>query len=87
MRPDIIKMLDHIIKINQRVASSVGQRYVTYLGMVFTDIINVYKNYSQCISQAVNQGSNESMIKPMKALRRDILKLLQTYIEKETDFT
>ena len=27
------------------------------------------------------------MIKPMKTVRRDILKLIQTYIEKESDFT
>ena len=27
------------------------------------------------------------MLRPMKILRRDILKLLQTYIEKETNFT
>ena len=26
------------------------------------------------------------MIKPMKAVRRDILKLIQIYIEKETHF-
>lgn len=28
----------------------------------------------------------DSMIRPMKILRRDILKLLQTYIEREKDF-
>lgn len=27
------------------------------------------------------------MLRPMKVLRRDILKLLQTYIERERDFT
>lgn len=36
----------------------------------------------------MNQGmAVEQMIKPMKALRKDILKLIQIYIETEDDFT
>lgn len=85
MNPEVIKQLDHIIKINQRVVSSVGQQYITYLQNIFSDMITVYNIYSKCISDNIN--TNDSRIKPMKALRRDILKLIQTYIEQETDFT
>jgi hypothetical protein len=84
MDPQVIKQLDHIIKINQRVASSVGRLYISYLQTIFNELITVYNIYSQCISE--NLESNDSRIKPMKALRRDILRLIQTYIEKEENF-
>lgn len=74
MDPQVIKQLDHIIKINQRVASSVGRLYISYLQTIFNELITVYNIYSQCISD--NLESNDSRIKPMKALRRDILRLI-----------
>jgi len=86
MQPEVIKKLDHLIKINQRVAQSVGQLYVNYLNQIFSQVIEVYKMFSQCISNSINYGGNENMVKPMKALRRDILKLIQTYIENEVQF-
>ena len=86
MRPDVIKSIDFIIKVNQKVASSVGQQYLAYLSQIFTDLIKIYKLYSECISNSVKQGGNDHMIKPMKAVRRDILKLIQIYIEKENSF-
>jgi len=86
MRPDIIKTIDFIIKVNQKVASSVGQQYLAYLSQIFTDLIKIYKLYSECISNTVKQRGNDHMIKPMKAVRRDILKLIQIYIEKENNF-
>ena len=86
MNPQVIKSLDHIIKVNQRVAQSVGQAYLSYLHGIFNDLINVYKLYSQCISNSIRKPGHDSVLKPMKQLRRDILKLIQTYIEKETDF-
>ena len=51
--------------------------------------MKIYNFYSQQISGAVasNQAQNQPMIKPMKAVRRDILRLIQTYILKEKDKT
>ena len=64
-----------------------GQQYLSYLGQIFTDMIVVYKHYSQFISNSIRQSGSDSLLKPMKALWRDILRLIQTYIERETDFT
>lgn len=60
--------------------------YLSYLQGIFHDLINVYKLYSQCISNTVRGQGQESLLKPMKQVRRDILKLIQTYIERETNF-
>ena len=47
--------------------------------------MNVYGHYSSNVSNLVNQKNN-SLIKPMKQVRRDILKLIQYYIENEVNF-
>ena len=60
---------------------------MAYLTDIFTDLIKIYKLYSECISQLINNGGGQDyMIKPMKAVRRDILKLIQIYIEREVNF-
>lgn len=80
-----IKAIDHIVKINQRVAESTGFIYLNYLKNIFADLLKLYNLYSQQISNCCvqNQAHSYPMLKPMKAVRRDILKLIQTYILKE----
>lgn len=87
MLPEVIKGLDFIIKVNTRVAESVGFMYLSYLSRIFGDLLKMYGLFSQCISNSVKFRQNEHMIKPMKLVRRDILKLIQTYIEKAQDLS
>lgn len=82
MVPDTIRFLSHIIKINQKVAFSVGPTYLAYLSEIFNELIQIYKLYSECISSSIRMTD----CRPMKTVRRDILKLIQTYIEKEINF-
>lgn len=39
MAPDCIRQIDHIIKINQRVAQSTGRQYLAYLSQIFQPLI------------------------------------------------
>lgn len=87
MQPEVIKQLDFIIKVNQRVAESVGHVYLVYLRTIFTDLLRIYGLYSQCISNSINVKQNENMLKPMKTVRRDILRLIQTFIEKAQEYS
>ena len=66
---------------------SVGQPYICYLERIFGDLISIYRVYSENISTFLKQNVNMQVVKPLKLLRRDILKLIQIYLEKETDFT
>jgi exportin-1 len=86
MLPEVIKGIDFIIKVNTKVAESVGFMYLAYLKRIFTDLLKMYGLYSQCISNSVKFRQNEHMIKPMKTVRRDILKLIQTYIEHADNY-
>lgn len=78
-----------IIKTNIRVAESVGPGYFNYLQVIFQDLLKIYKFYSDCISQSVVQPGNipDYIVKPMRSARRDTLRLIQTYLEKEVNFT
>jgi hypothetical protein len=58
MLPEIIKTLDFIIKVNTRVAESVGFMYVSYLNKIFGDLLKMYGLYSQCISNSVKTRQN-----------------------------
>lgn len=39
MEPETIRFLSHIIKINQKVALSVGPNYLAYLNEIFNELI------------------------------------------------
>ena len=49
-------------------------------------MLKIYGLYSQCISNSIKTKQNEHMPKPMKTVRRDILRLIQTFIEKASEF-
>lgn len=46
MQPETIKQLDFIIKINEKVAESVGHMYLVYLRNIFNDLLRIYGLYS-----------------------------------------
>jgi exportin-1 len=81
-------LIGYLVKINERVAESVGHPYFTYLGRIFVDLLGVYKLYSEYISSQLAlapESSSNSLIKGLKTVRRDILKLVETFIKNSTD--
>ncbi len=50
---ETIKQLGHILKTNVRACMAVGHPFVTQLGRVYLDMLNVYKVLSENISSAV----------------------------------
>lgn len=46
--PDAVKQLGNILKTNYRACKSLGHPYVTQLGRIYLDMLNVYK-VSQCL--------------------------------------
>jgi hypothetical protein len=53
MFPETLRDLSHMIKTNTRVANSVGPGYLSYLQLIFNDLIQVYQLYSRNISNSV----------------------------------
>ena len=82
---DVIRMISFIVRVNERVAYSVGSQYYLYLANIFQELLQVYKLYSDNISYAYAEGqamSNGALLRVMKTVRRDVLKLITTFISK-----
>lgn len=81
-----MRELTKILKTNGAVCASVGPLYVHQLGVIFLDLLNLYSTYSTQVSQAVaTQGpyaTRMSNVRAMRGIKKEILRLLTTFIEK-----
>ncbi|KAM3571498.1 hypothetical protein VYU27_006474 [Nannochloropsis oceanica] len=82
----VIRELTKILKTNAAVCASVGPLYVHQLGVIFLDLLNLYSTYSSQVAQAVaTQGqyaTRMSNVRAMRGIKKEILRLLTTFIEK-----
>jgi exportin-1 len=51
--PDVVKQLANILKTNVRACKALGHPFVTQLGRIYLDMLNVYKVMSENISAAI----------------------------------
>eukprot|EP01090_Pellita_catalonica_P018674 TRINITY_DN6104_c0_g1_i1.p1 TRINITY_DN6104_c0_g1~~TRINITY_DN6104_c0_g1_i1.p1 ORF type:complete len:569 (-),score=69.02 TRINITY_DN6104_c0_g1_i1:84-1721(-) len=84
-----IKTIVNILKTCTAATRSLGYNFIYQLGNIFLDILNVYKAYSQEISDTVaRQGAvatKYSNIRTMRAVKKEVLELLQTFIAAAED--
>lgn len=58
---ETIKSIANILKTNVRAAFSLGHCYISQLGRIYLDMLNVYKAYSEMISNAVATSGKETI--------------------------
>lgn len=84
--PNTIKEIIKILKCNNRVCQAVGPLFTNQLQLFFVDMLNVYKVYSERISSAVQQqgaiATQMSLIRTMRSAKKEVLRLLITFIDK-----
>jgi len=84
-----IRQIDFFIRVNEAVATSVGEIYSTYLKTVYSSMLDIYKFYSETISfqiQALGPAAtNDGLIKILKVLRKNILKLFEIFMKNTND--
>jgi exportin-1 len=91
--PNTMKQLQNIIRTNDRVATALGHPYVVQLGNIYMDLLNIYKACSEMINSAVATAQQSgqayimqsSGVRAMRAVKKETLKLLETFIEKSED--
>jgi len=83
---DAIKQLSSILKTNVRACKSLGHPYVAQLGRIYLDMLNVYKVMSENITQAIGINgeivTRQPLIKGMRVIKRETLKLISAWIER-----
>lgn len=86
---EAVKHLSNILRTNVRACKSIGHGYVVQLGRIYLDMLNVYKVMSENISSAVAiSGENvtkQPLIKSMKGVKKETLKLIAEWVSKSED--
>lgn len=87
--PETIKNIANILRTNVHAAMSLGHAYITQLGRIYLDVLNVYKAYSEMISNAIaTQGPQAAymhVIRAMRSVKKETLKLIEAFIERQED--
>ena len=78
-----------IVRTNVRVCRAMGHTFITQLGRIYMDMLNVYKTYSECISHMVrSQGAivtKYAVVRSMRGVKKEILKLIEVFVSKSED--
>ena len=83
---DPAKSLANILATNTSVCTSVRGPFQKQLGLIFNDVLAVYKTYSElCSSVCATDGpiaAKRSDVKLMRSVKRQALRLLETFLDK-----
>mmetsp|Transcript_11902 Transcript_11902/g.18076 ORF Transcript_11902/g.18076 Transcript_11902/m.18076 type:complete len:1092 (+) Transcript_11902:405-3680(+) len=86
VEPSTIKEIIKILKSNNRVCHSVGSLFTKQLETFFLEMLNVYKVYSERISNAISQqgaiATQMSLTRTMRSAKKEVLRLLNVFIDK-----
>ncbi|KAL6501015.1 Exportin-1 [Orobanche hederae] len=83
---DVIRAVLNILQTNTSVATSLGTYFLPQISLIFLDVLNVYRMYSELISITISQGgpyaSKTSTVKLLRSVKRETLKLVETFLDK-----
>lgn len=84
--PEIVKIIANIIKTNVSVCTPLGPNFYSQLGLIYVDMLSLYKAVSSLISAAVaNDGliaTKTPKVRGWRTIKKEILILLEIYISK-----
>ncbi|KAJ6397247.1 hypothetical protein OIU84_011898 [Salix udensis] len=86
---DVIRTVLNILQTNTSAASSLGTYFLSQISLIFLDMLNVYRMYSELISSSIAEGgpyaSKTSYVKLLRSVKRETLKLIETFLDKAED--
>ncbi|XP_030935832.1 protein EXPORTIN 1A [Quercus lobata] len=86
---DVIRTVLNILQTNTSVANSLGTYFLSQISLIFLDMLNVYRMYSELISSSIAEGgpfaSKTSYVKLLRSVKRETLKLIETFLDKAED--
>ncbi|KAK4489824.1 hypothetical protein RD792_000468 [Penstemon davidsonii] len=87
--PDVIRAVLNILQTNTSAATSLGTYFLPQITLIFLDMLHVYSMYSELISTSIAQGgpyaSRTSPVKLFRSVKRETLKLIETFLDKAED--
>ncbi|KAI9811451.1 MAG: Karyopherin transporter [Pycnora praestabilis] len=84
---DTIKVVGNIMKTNVSACTSIGSYFYPQIGRLYLDMLSMYRATSQMISEAVARTIATKMpkIRGLRTIKKEILKLIDTYVQKADD--
>jgi exportin-1 len=86
--PQRIRDCLQILKINTRVCHSLGHPFVSQLGNIYMDMLNVYRTFSEYISSQIAQGlmqTSHQVVKSMRSVKKETLRLIEGFVSRSED--
>ncbi|XP_076306082.1 LOW QUALITY PROTEIN: exportin-1-like [Tachypleus tridentatus] len=87
--PEAVKQLGNILKTNVRACKAIGHPYVSQLGRIYLDMLNVYKVMSENITAAIALNgevvTKQPLIRSMRTVKKEALKLISGWVSRSTD--
>eukprot|EP00271_Cylindrocystis_brebissonii_P003986 TRINITY_DN15300_c0_g1_i1.p1 TRINITY_DN15300_c0_g1~~TRINITY_DN15300_c0_g1_i1.p1 ORF type:complete len:1098 (+),score=241.20 TRINITY_DN15300_c0_g1_i1:845-4138(+) len=87
--PEVVRSVLNILQTNTAVASSLGQPFLSQISLIYLDMLNVYRMYSELISDQIKAGgpyaSKTSIVKLLRSVKKEVLKLIETFVDKAED--
>lgn len=86
---EVVKQLGNILKTNVQGCKSIGHPFVTQLGRIYLDMLNVYRCLSENISVAIAENgeivTKQPLIRAMRTVKTETLRLISTWVSKSND--
>ncbi|GLC60282.1 Exportin-1 [Pleodorina starrii] len=86
---EVIKSIQNVLQTNVSVCTSLGQPFLVQFNVIFADMLQVYRLYSELISQAIATGganaARSTFVKYMRSVKKVALKLIETFVDKCDD--
>ena len=86
---DVIRTMLNILQTNASVATSLGTYFLSQITLIFLDMLNVCRMYSELISNSIAEGgpfaSKTSYIKLLPSVKGETHKLTEIFLDKTED--
>lgn len=88
-QPETLRNLLNILQTNTSAAISIGHPFMVQVGIIYQDTLNIYRLYSEMVSSLIATGgphaSRTSQVKSLRSVKREILRLIETFVDKCED--
>ncbi|CAI5755641.1 unnamed protein product [Candida verbasci] len=86
---DTVKIIANIIKTNVAVCKALGPGFYSQLGVLYLEMLNLYRSVSQMISNLVAESgiiaTKTPKVRGLRTIKKEILKMIETYINQADD--
>lgn len=86
MNTETVKIIANIIKTNVSVCKAMGPGFYSQLGLMYVDMLSLYKAVSGMISNAVASdgiiATKTPKVRGLRTIKKEILKMIETYINQ-----